>query len=361
MTEAFRPAWWARSGFAQTVASVLARPRDRTPLRTEVWDTPDGDFLRLHFVDAPPGAPTVLLLHGLEGSRESVYAVETARLCVQRGLRLAILEFRSCGGVLNRARRTYHSGETTDVDFVVRRLAQGGSELFAVGFSLGGNVLLKWLGEQGDGVPACFVAAAAVSTPFDLEMAARRCDSRWGGVMARHFLRTLIPKAIAKAEQHPGVVDLAAVRRCRTFAAFDDLVTAPLHGFRDARHYWTDASCARFLPAIRRRTLLLASRDDPLIPAAALPVAAASSSPCLVAEFLPRGGHVGFVAGGSPWRPRRWAERACSTSSRRADGYCAGTPRCARARPITLFAVTVPRISVPPAMTSACGRSPCTR
>ncbi len=311
MTDPFRPAWWARSGIVQTVASVLARPQAAPALRTEIVDTPDGDFLRLHFVDAEPGAPTVLLLHGLEGSRESPYAIEAARLCALRGVRCVVMEFRSCGGVPNRARRTYHSGETSDLDFVVQRLTGDGrvSPLFVVGFSLGGNVLLKWLGERGERVPQRVRAAAAVSPPFDLEQAARCCDSRWGGVMTRHFLRTLIPKALAKAAQHPGVIDEGAVRRCRTFAAFDDVVTAPLHGFRDARHYWSDSSCVRFLPAIRRRTLLLAAHDDPLIPAAALPTAAATASSFLVAEFLPHGGHVGFVEGGSPWRPRRWAER----------------------------------------------------
>ena len=212
---AFRPAWWARSGFAQTVATAIGGRGERPVLRLDTWDTPDGDRLRLHFLDAPADMPTVLLLHGLEGSRESVYAHETARLCRARGWRFVVLEFRSCGGAINSARRTYHSGETTDLAFVVDRLLRDEPlrPLFVVGFSLGGNVLLKWLGECGERVPDRLLAAAAVSPPFDLEMAARQCDERYGGLFARHFLRTLIPKALAKEAQFPGSLDREAVRR----------------------------------------------------------------------------------------------------------------------------------------------------
>lgn len=331
----FQPAWWARSGLAQTVAGVLGASSAPSPLRLEVWDTPDGDRLRLHFLDAGAPLPVVLLLHGLEGSRDSVYAREVARLCALRGWQLVILEFRSCGGEINRARRTYHSGETTDLGFVVDRLQERlpGRPLFALGFSLGGNVLLKWLGEQGERLPAALVAAAAVSPPFDLEQAARQCDRRYGGAMTRHFLRTLIPKALAKEAQYPGCLDAAAVRRCRTFASFDDIVTAPLHGFRDAMHYWQSSSCGPFVARIRRPTLLIAAVDDPLSPSAALPRTAAAASPFLVPQFEPHGGHVGFVAGGWPWRPRRWAEAqalrffaAVPTALRSVAGSATHTP-----------------------------------
>ena len=306
----FRPAWWARSGLAQTwLATACAA--DCPVLRCEAWDTPDGDQVQLHFVDASAAtAPTVLLLHGLEGSRESGYVGEVARQVRSRGWRLAVLEFRSCGGVMNGARRTYHSGETGDLDFVVARLVARHPEapLFTIGFSLGGNVMLKWLGERGLDVPATLRAAAAVSTPFDLEVAAHQCDMRYAGLIARHFLRTLIPKAIAKERQYPGSIDVAAVRRCRSFAAFDDLVTAPLHGFRDAQDYWRSSSCAQFLPAVRVPTVLIAAADDPLVPAAVLPHATVAASPFLVSQFTARGGHVGFVAGNTPWRRQRWAE-----------------------------------------------------
>ncbi len=309
---AFLPVWWAPTGMLQTLAAM----RSAAPApawHTEVWPTPDDDALRLHFASAPiaePAPPTVLVLHGLEGSRDSAYVRTLVPLALARGWRCVVLEFRSCGGVLNRARRTYHSGETSDLAFVVRELVRrdAGAPLFAIGYSLGANVLLKWLGEVGALAPPQLAGAAAVSAPYDLATCAHRCDTRLRGAIARHFLRTLIPKALAKERQFPGYCDVAAVRRCRTFRAFDDLVTAPVHGFRDAAHYWASQSAGPLLPAIRRPTLLLAAADDPLVGAELLPHAAVAQSPFLVPRLPARGGHCAFVAGGSPWRPRRWAE-----------------------------------------------------
>lgn len=279
-------------------------------MRLERHDLPDGDFLRLWFADGDPAAPTVLLLHGLEGSRRSGYVAQVLAQAARARCNFVVLEFRSCGGELNRLLRSYHSGETSDLGFVVSLLCarHPARPLFVVGFSLGGNVLLKWLGEQGQRVPPQLRAAAAVSTPFDLEVAARHCDARYRGLIARHFLRTLIPKALVKARAFPGVLDPRAVARCRTFAAFDDLVTAPLHGFRDAEHYWRSQSSAQFLPAIRTPTLLVNAEDDPLVPAKVLPRDAVAASPWLLAQFPAHGGHCAFVHGGGPWWPRRWAE-----------------------------------------------------
>ncbi len=306
----FRAAWWARGGMLQTVMAM--RPSAAlSQLRTEVLATVDGDELRMHHLAAADAkAPMVLLLHGLEGSRHSPYAREMARLVAARGWRFAMLEFRSCGGVLNRTLRTYHSGETTDTAFVVAQLIARfpAAPLFVIGYSLGGNVLLKWLGEVGDDAPPALIAATAVSPPFDLAVCSVQCDRRFGGVIAKHFLRTLIPKAIAKERQFPGAFDAAAVRRCRTFRAFDDLVTGPSNGFRDAEHYYATQSCRLFLPAIRRPTALVAAVDDPLCRPEILPHAAVAASPFLIPQFVANGGHVGFVEGGSPWRPRRWVE-----------------------------------------------------
>lgn len=309
MAEPFRPAWWARTGLLQTAFAGVPAHRGTAP-QLQRWDTPDGDFVRVHRWPGAVGQPTVLLLHGLEGGLSSRYVGEFARQLAPLGWQLVLLEFRSCGGELNRRLRSYHSGETGDLAFVVARLLAAEPErpLFVVGYSLGGNVLLKWLGEVGERAPAGLVAAAAVSPPFDLEAAARNCDRRAGGAIARHFLRTLVPKAIAKARAFPGVLDEDAVRRCRSFAAFDDLVTAPLHGFADAEDYWRRSSCAQFLPAIRRPALLVAAVDDPLVPGHLLPHAAVAASPFLQARFERHGGHCGFCHGGWPWRPRRWAE-----------------------------------------------------
>lgn len=307
---AFRPPFWARSGLSQTLLGASSRNRQCQRLQLQRWPLPDGDFLRVHSDDPDGKAPLVVVLHGLEGSVASGYVGELQRLVRGAGLGLVVLEFRSCGGELNRLRRSYHSGETGDCGYLVERLRSRfpGRPLCLVGYSLGGNVLLKWLGECSGLLPAEVVAAAAVSAPYDLEVAAVACDQRYGGLIARHFLRTLVPKALAKARQFPGLLSVDAIRRCRSFAAFDELVTAPLHGFRSAQHYWRSSSCAQFLGDVRVPTLLLSAADDPLVPAAVLPHAEVGDSDYLLPLFTPRGGHCAFVRGGLPGWPLRWAE-----------------------------------------------------
>ncbi len=287
-----------------------AGPPPLPPPRSERWTTSDGDFVKVHIFGDAPTKPRILLLHGLEGGLGSRYVAEAATQAAARGWELALLEFRSCSGEPNLLPRSYHSGETGDFDFVLRRLAaqRPDQPLCALGVSLGGNVLLKALGEMGGRTPPQLLAAAAMSPPYDLRVSAIACDRRYGGAIARHFLRTLIPKAVEKARRFPGLLEERAVLRCRTFAAFDDLVTAPLHGFAGAEDYWRRSSCAQFLPEVAVPTLLLSAADDPLAPAATLPRAAVAQSRALVAAFSPRGGHCGFIAGGPPWRPRRWAE-----------------------------------------------------
>jgi uncharacterized protein len=306
----FGTPFWARSGLTQTLLAVRS-PGPRLTLRPESCLTPDDDAVHLHCADAAdPAAPMLLLLHGLEGSRLSSYAQTAGWLAHAAGWHFCVMEFRSCGGVLNRAPRAYHSGETTDLDLVVQLLRERHptSPLCVLGYSLGANVLLKWLGERRTVATLCVRAAAAVSATFDLAVCARQCDLRYGGAIARHFLGTLIPKARQKHAQHPGSFDIAALERCRTFGRFDDVVTAPLHGFRDAAHYYESQSCRQFLPRIAVPTLLISAKDDPLCPVATLPHDEVAASPYLLPQFSDRGGHVGFVEGGSPARPRRWAE-----------------------------------------------------
>lgn len=308
-TDAFGPAWWARPAFAQTLLAGWVGGAEPAPVVERVG-LPDGDFVELHRWPAADGAPLVLVLHGLEGSAQSAYVGEVVRRARSFGFATAAMEFRSCSRTPNLLLRSYHSGETCDLAFVVEQLVREDSHRpwFAAGWSLGANVLLKWLGEVGASAPRSLCAAAAVSTPFDLEVAARACDARYGGAIARHFLKTLVPKAIAKARAFPGVLDEAAVRACRTFQRFDDLVTAPIHGFADARDYWQRSSSKRFVEHIRVPALVVSAQDDPLVPHEAWPVAAIAANPHLVAEWLPRGGHCGFVEGALPWRPLRWAE-----------------------------------------------------
>jgi len=274
--------------------------------------TSDGDFVDLDWLDAPASArtPLLLVLHGLEGSCRSHYVGGLLELARDEGWGGVVLNFRSCSGEPNRLPRFYHSGDTADLDEIVGRLTvqEPGCVIVAVGVSLGGNVLLKWLGESGDGVPPALAAAVGISVPFDLEQCARALDrgfQKW--VYTANFMRTFKQKVRAKAQRHGAFVDLDAVRRARTFAAYDRVVTAPLHGFADEVDYWRRASCGPYLATVRRPTLLLSALDDPFVPASALP-ASAALPPGVTLEVTSGGGHVGFVEG-PPWRVRSWAER----------------------------------------------------
>ena len=311
----YTPAWWVPGAHLQTLWGKLVRRAPRVDTRVERWTTPDGDEIELRRLDASNqsiGSPRLLLLHGLEGSIASVYLRGTLAQARARGWAADALIFRTCNGEMNRARRMYHSGETTDLDFVVRRLvaAHPAQPLLVAGFSLGGNVLLKWLGEQGDAAPSQLVAAAAVSVPFDLERGSRHIERGFARVYGRHFLHTLRAKARAKLRAFPGLFDPAALDRARTLFDFDDSVTAPVHGFRNASDYYSRSSSLRFLSLIRRPTLLLSARNDPFLPSEVLDSVAevALGNPDLHLEFHELGGHVGFVSGLNPLRPRYYAE-----------------------------------------------------
>jgi hypothetical protein len=228
-----------------------------------------------------------------------------------RGWRAVVLNFRSCSGDLNRLPRFYHSGDTGDLQHVVGLLLARDPEtrLGTVGVSIGGNVLLKWLGEQEVEAPKQLSGAVAISVPFDLVACARVLDRGFArAVYTTNFLRTMKRKARAKAARYPGFVNLDAVLRSRTFAQYDRVVTAPLHGFTDEVDYWTRSSSGRYLARIRRPTLLISALDDPFVPRHALPDPRTLPT-CVQAEFVPQGGHVGFIEGRWPWPARSWAER----------------------------------------------------
>lgn len=272
--------------------------------------TPDGDFVDLDWLPGPPAGPVLLVLHGLEGMARSHYVAGLFDLARARGWRAAVLWFRSCSGELNRLARFYHSGDTGDLDWVLRTLGarEPSVRVGAVGISIGGNVLLKWLGEHGDAAPKALRAAVAISVPFDLVQCARVMDQGFQkAVYTASFMRSFHAKTRAKAQAYPGFVDLDAALSARTFAAYDRAVTAPLHGFADEVDYWTRASSGPYLARIRRPTLLINAVDDPFVPASSLPDVAALPE-CVQAEFVPSGGHVGFIEG-PPWRTRSWAER----------------------------------------------------
>jgi uncharacterized protein len=282
------------------------------PTRMERWSTPDDDFLDLHRIDAPAGVPRLLILHGLEGTVRSHYAGGLLHEARQRGWAADLLIFRSCGDEPNRALRLYHSGETSDLDLVVRRLIADdpARPLFIAGVSLGGNVLLKWLGEQGDRAPKQLLSAAGVSVPFDLARGSRHLDRGFSRVYQAHFLRSLRRKALEKSTRFPGAIRTEDILRPKTLYDFDDLVTAPVHGFRDADDYYSRSSSLPYLSSIRVRTLLLSARDDPFLPNEVLDEVRdiGRVNPSLHIEFVEQGGHVGFISGSLPWQPFYYAE-----------------------------------------------------
>ena len=320
-TEAFRPARGAAGPQRQTLlAHLIRRPRP-PPLRRERVDTHDGDFLDLDWLDAPREVPHVLVLHGLEGSPRSGYVRATLNEIARRGWGAVAMAWRGCSGEPNRALRSYCSGETEDPRFVCRRIREAGvrGPLFAIGYSLGANALLKLLAETEREAPVD--AAVAVSTPFDLDACARALDAPWGSgaLYRRVFLRTLRTKALRKLREHPACgLSPGAVRSARTLRAFDDAFSAPSNGYLDAADYYARAASGPLLDRIRRPVLCINAEDDPMIPVETLP--ASISNPLVQLLRTEHGGHVGFLAG-SLLRPRFWAEaQAVEFLSQRARG-----------------------------------------
>ena len=304
----YRAPGWLPGGHAQTIWPLLIKgPLPR--YRRERWDTPDGDFIDLDWVDAAGSSPCVVLFHGLEGSSRSHYARRLMHAVQQRGWHGVVVHFRGCSGEPNRLPRAYHSGDSQEIDWILRRLhTQGFPALFVAGVSLGGNALLKWLAEQGHAASRVINAAAAVSAPLDLAAANLALSSGFNLVYARHFLRTLVPAARAKDRRFPGCIDMARAQAARTMGEFDDAVTAPLHGFLGVDDYYAQSSAGPLLARIETPALLLHAANDPFLPAAALPHP--DDLPAAVTlEIHRHGGHVGFVHGSPPgridWLPQR--------------------------------------------------------
>jgi len=307
--------WWLPGGHLQTIYARLLARRYPVRYRRERWETPDGDFIDLDWLDAPAdGARLIVLFHGLEGYSQSHYALSLMKFAAARGWRGVVPHFRGCSGEANRLARSYHSGDSREIDWVLRRLKREHprGEIHAAGVSLGGNMLLKWLGEEGEAAGAAIARAAAVSTPLNLMAAAGELDSGIKKFLyTRYFLRSLRPRALAKIIDHDLAIDARAIRASATFRQFDDLFTAPVHGFKDARDYWTQSSSKPWLAQIRVPTLVLNARNDPFLPESALPDPNEVSD-SVTLEFPAAGGHVGFVTGKFPgqidWLPRRIME-----------------------------------------------------
>ncbi|HBD39348.1 alpha/beta fold hydrolase [Cupriavidus metallidurans] len=299
--EAFQTPWWLRGGHAQTILPARFTRHRRIVFRRERWDTPDGDFIDLDWTTHPttPGAPLVVMFHGLEGDSRSHYAQTLMAALRERGWQGVIPHFRGCSGELNIAPRFYHSGDSAEIRWVLERVrnqvhtVQPGRQMLAVGISLGGNALLRYLGEEGRG--ANFLsAAAAVSAPLDLAAGGAALSSGFNMIYTRMFLQTLKRKSLAKLEQFPGLYDRETMLGSRDLYAFDNVVTAPLHGFRDTDDYWARASSKPILGEIRIPTLVLNARNDPFLPSQHLPGPREVSDDVLL-EQPEHGGHVGFM------------------------------------------------------------------
>ncbi|MCO5760072.1 MAG: hydrolase [Chromatiaceae bacterium] len=301
----FRPAWWLSNAHLQTLWPSLFRRRRPPALEAERLELDDGDFIDLSWVRGAQG-PCVLVLHGLEGSLDSHYAGGTLSALAAAGYRPVFMYFRGCSGTPNRLPRGYHSGATEDLLSVLAHLAGrlGEPPFAAVGYSLGGNLLLKYLGERPPPIP--LRAAVAISVPFRLGDAVGRLDRGFSRLYQRHLVGRLRASYQRKFATLPSPLGVD-VARLRSFFAFDDQVTAPLHGFAGARDYYNRCSCRQFLAGIATPTLILHARDDPFMFPSTLP-SAAELGPATTLEVSEGGGHVGFVSGRLPWRPRYWAE-----------------------------------------------------
>ena len=302
----FRAPWWLKSTHLQTIFGTLFRRRAAIGLRRERVELSDGDFLDL---DWTPGArgPVVLVLHGLEGSSDSPYVRGMLETIHAQGWRGVVMHFRGCSGVPNRLPRSYHSGDTGDLSEIVARIAarEDVSSVAVVGYSLGGNVLLKWLGEQGASAPVA--AAVAVSVPYTLSLAADRLAQGLSRIYQYRLIADLRAKLRRKFSGGACPIDLDLAHSSQNFWEFDDRVTAPLHGFEDVHDYYNRSSSRQYLAAIRVPTLILHAEDDPFMTPEVLP-RDDELSPDVRLEISAGGGHVGFVYGKLPWRPRYWLE-----------------------------------------------------
>ncbi|MDQ0025180.1 putative alpha/beta-fold hydrolase [Variovorax paradoxus] len=310
---------WLPGGNLQTIWPALYARRFDGPAplyRRERWTAPDGDFIDVDFVDAPlPGPqPLLVLFHGLEGSSRSHYAEAFAAFAAERGMAFAVPHFRGCSGEMNLAPRAYHSGDYEEIGWILRRMhgqhaLRGGGPVLAAGVSLGGNALLRWACEAGETARALVDAVASISAPVDLTAGGQAIGRGFNRlVYTRMFLSTMKPKALAKLAQFPGLFDRERLLAARDLYAFDDVFTAPLHGFRNTDDYWARGSSKPHLRAIRVPTLVVNALNDPFIPASSLP-GPGEVGPYVTLWQPAHGGHVGFPLGVPPGHVRGMPER----------------------------------------------------
>lgn len=303
----FRPARWLLNRHAQTIFAALPwATRDRPALQRESLELPDGDITAVDWMvaneDLPNSAPLLVILHGLEGSSKSSYARMLMQAAHNRGWQSCVLNFRDCGDYRNRLPRRYHAGETNDIRFFLNALHDRGYDgpKLAVGFSLGGNVLLKYLGETGADSP--LMAAAAVSVPFDLDKCSDALNTGLSKLYQHNLLKHMKLSVTRKFDPHTAAFDWSRAMSARTFAEFDDAVTAPLHGFNGKDDYYGRCSSGRYLIDIVKPTLIINAVDDPFMTPCVIPEETQIAESVLL-EASASGGHVGFINGGTPWKP----------------------------------------------------------
>ncbi len=307
----FKPSWWCPGPHTQTILARFFRAHDKVHLKREILPTPDGDILELDFLEGQAGAPWVVVLHGLEGSSRTPYVMSLLTKIRSAGWSACAMNFRGCGDLPNKLRSTYHSGKTGDLDIVLTHVLRraGTSSIYLAGFSIGGNIVLKWLGERGENARPVVRKAAAVSVPYNLVKSVELMDKGFNReVYTRSLLSSLKRKALEKARQYPGIMNVQTVKNCKTFGVFDREVTARLNGFRDEVHYWSDSSSSRYLKNIRVPSLLIHAADDPFFPAQYFPHSELAGHPYLESLMTQQGGHLGFMAGVWPWRQEPWLE-----------------------------------------------------
>ncbi len=299
----YRAPRWLPGAHLQTIVAARLVPLPRVEYRRERWDAPDGDFIDVDFAQpepSPASAPVLVLFHGLEGCSRSHYALAIMRAAADRGWRALVAHFRGCSGEPNRLPRAYHSGDVDEGDWILRRVRERYPEarLHAVGVSLGGNMLAKWLGERG--TDATFVtAAASIGSPLDLTAGGAALSRGFNMLYTKLFLATLKDKALAKIARFPDVASAAAIRAGRDLYDFDNAYTAPVHGFRNTDDYWARASGKPWLLAVEVPHLVLNARNDPFVPAASLPQQHEVSRHVQL-EQTEEGGHIGFARGPFP-------------------------------------------------------------
>lgn len=306
----YRSPFWMPGGHLQTILPALLSPRPAVAFRRERWQTPDQDFIDLDFVDGHAGKPVLILFHGLEGSSNSHYARALMAQVQSLGWHGVIPHFRGCSGELNLAPRFYHSGDSQEVGWILQKLrtqfpAEQHRRFFVCGVSLGGNALLRYLGESGS--EANYIdAACAVSAPLNLSAGGAALSRGLNRIYTRMFLNTLKPKCLKKLHQYPELFPRDRMLSARNLYEFDNVVTAPLHGYKNTDDYWHRASACHILPDIRVRTLVLNARNDPFLPGIHLPAACSDS---VTLEYPDHGGHVGFGTGFLPgnldWLPQK--------------------------------------------------------